>query len=107
MAVVKDAEPDTPAKPIPTPQKKTPQKKGIKQRFPILQKKRGIALVTALVILPLLGLLGLLALRNRHDNGGSGIGDNGGDIITDDTFFYGQSPESPSRMYPSPTRKEK
>ena len=77
----------------------TPGPKGLKKRFPILQKKRGKALVVGLAILPLFGLLGPLALRNRHDGSGSG-GASGteGDLITDDTFFYGQSePVYPSR----------
>ncbi|CAJ2502363.1 Uu.00g097570.m01.CDS01 [Anthostomella pinea] len=76
----------------------------LKQRFPVLRKKRGVALVVALALLPLLALLGLLALRNRGGGGGSGAdaaGGNGGgagDVITDDAFFYGQS----EPVYPSP-----
>ncbi|KAI0454362.1 beta-glucosidase M [Xylaria acuta] len=76
------------------------QPRGLKQRFPILQKKRGKALLAALLILPLFGLLGLLALRNRH--GGTPTSDNGeggqGDVVMDDTYFYGQS----EPVYPSP-----
>ncbi|KAI0186452.1 beta-glucosidase [Xylaria flabelliformis] len=76
-------------------------KGGLKQRFPILQKKRGKALVAALIIIPLLGLLGLLALRNRH--GGTSAGGNGeggqGDVVMDDTYFYGLS----EPVYPSPS----
>lgn len=75
----------------------------LQQRYPVLQKKRGKALLVALMILPLFGLLGLLALRNRGD-GGSGGGAGGADgdtqLITDDTYFYGQSePVYPSRKY--------
>ncbi|RYC55604.1 hypothetical protein CHU98_g10607, partial [Xylaria longipes] len=74
-----------------------------KQRFPIFQKKRGKALIAALLILPLFGLLGLLALRNRH--GGTSTSGNGGesqsDIVTDDSYFYGQS----EPVYPSPPTK--
>ncbi|KAI3326150.1 glycoside hydrolase family 3 protein [Xylariaceae sp. AK1471] len=53
-----------------------------------------------LAILPLFGLLGLLALRNRHGSAsdGNGAGGTGGDFITDDTYFYGQS----EPVYPSP-----
>ncbi|KAJ3570985.1 hypothetical protein NPX13_g5542 [Xylaria arbuscula] len=82
------------------PVPKAPGATGLKRRFPILQKKRGKALVVGLAILPLFGLLGLLALRNRHDGSGNG-GASGteGDLITDDTFFYGQS----EPVYPSPS----
>ncbi|KAI0864338.1 beta-glucosidase M [Xylaria cubensis] len=76
-------------------------KGGLKQRFPILQKKRGKALVAALIIIPLLGLLGLLALRNRHGGtpaSGNGEGGQGGDVVMDDTYFYGLS----EPVYPSP-----
>ncbi|KAH9906814.1 glycoside hydrolase family 3 protein [Xylariomycetidae sp. FL2044] len=72
----------------------------LKQRFPILNKKRGKALLILIMILPLFALLGLLALRNG-DGGGGGAdaaGTNGGDFITDDTYFYGQS----EPVYPSP-----
>ncbi|KAH8156739.1 hypothetical protein CIB48_g11508 [Xylaria polymorpha] len=77
--------------------------RGLKQRFPILQKKRGKALIAALLILPLLGLLGLLALRNRHGST-STVGNGGGsqgDIVTSDNYFYGQS----EPIYPSPPTK--
>ncbi|KAI0913997.1 beta-glucosidase M [Ustulina deusta] len=77
-----------------------PRAGGLKRRFPFLQKKRGVALVVALAILPLFGLLGLLALRNRHSSSptGSNTPGSGNGIITDDTFFYGQS----EPVYPSP-----
>ncbi|EMR71031.1 putative beta-glucosidase m protein [Eutypa lata UCREL1] len=72
----------------------------LKRRFPILQKKRGKALLIAILCLPLLALLGLLALRNR--GGGAGNGESGGtsagDTITDDVSFYGSS----EPVYPSP-----
>lgn len=72
----------------------------LQQRFPILQRKRGVALVVTLMILPFFGLLGLLALRNRHDGSGGGAGGTAGglELIADDTFFYGQS----EPVYPSP-----
>ncbi|KAI1765139.1 glycoside hydrolase family 3 protein [Hypoxylon sp. FL1150] len=74
----------------------------LQQRHLILQKKRGKALLVGLLILPLFGLLGLLALRNRG-NGGSGSSGDGGaggtQLITDDTYFYGQS----EPVYPSPS----
>ncbi|KAI5927483.1 hypothetical protein F4810DRAFT_371184 [Camillea tinctor] len=69
----------------------------LKQRFPILEKKRGVALVIGIMILPLFGLLGLLALRN-HGAGGGAAAAASGDLITDDTYFYGQS----EPVYPSP-----
>lgn len=79
---------------------------GMKRRFPILQRKRGKALLVCILLLPLLALLGLLALRNRS-GGGGGSGGQGGTTegaITDDTHFYGQSePVYPSREWtPSP-----
>ncbi|KAI1637021.1 beta-glucosidase M [Biscogniauxia mediterranea] len=70
----------------------------LKHRFPILEKKRGVALVIAIMILPLFGLLGLLALRNRGAGGGAATAGASGDFITDDTYFYGQS----EPVYPSP-----
>ncbi|GAW19816.1 hypothetical protein ANO14919_093070 [Xylariales sp. No.14919] len=86
----------------------SPLVRGLKGRFPILQKKRGVALVATLAILPLFGLLGLLALRNRHgssadgsSSSGGGTGGGGGVAITDDAFFYGQS----EPVYPSPPMK--
>ncbi|KAI1821378.1 beta-glucosidase M [Xylaria intraflava] len=69
----------------------------LKQRFPLLRKKRGVALVVALAILPLFGLLGLLALRGRHGASASSEG-SGADVITNDGEFYGQS----EPVYPSP-----
>ncbi|KAI0205827.1 beta-glucosidase M [Astrocystis sublimbata] len=77
--------------------------KGLKQRFPILQKKRGKALVALLATLPLLGLLGLLALRNRHGGtSSSGAGEGNQDnVIKDDSHFFGQS----EPVYPSPQAK--
>ncbi|KAI1154432.1 beta-glucosidase M [Nemania diffusa] len=75
----------------------------LRKRFPLLQRKRGVALVLALVAIPLLGLLGLLALRNRHGSASSDNGAQGmqGDVVTNDTFFYGQS----EPVYPSPPMK--
>ncbi|KAK5629163.1 hypothetical protein RRF57_004878 [Xylaria bambusicola] len=83
----------------PEPASTPPRVGGLKRRFPILQKKRGKALVVFLAILPLFGLLGLLALRNHHGGSGNdGASGSEGDHITDDTFFYGQSdPVYPSR----------
>ncbi|KAI1438507.1 beta-glucosidase M [Xylaria sp. CBS 124048] len=77
----------------------TSQHLKLKDRFPILRKKRGKVLIAALVILPFFGLLGLLALRNRHGSGGAGAAqDSEGDVITNDSFFYGQS----EPVYPAP-----
>ncbi|KAI1428630.1 beta-glucosidase M [Xylaria sp. FL1777] len=72
----------------------------LKRRFPLLQTKRGVALVVALATLPLLGLLGLLALRNRHSSSPSpsGTPGSGTNPIVYDSFFYGQS----EPVYPSP-----
>ncbi|RYP11343.1 hypothetical protein DL766_010057 [Monosporascus sp. MC13-8B] len=71
----------------------------LKRRFPILQRKRGTALLVALLVLPLFGLLGLLALRNSSgDDDGVAGGADAQDLITDDTYFYGQS----EPVYPSP-----
>jgi beta-glucosidase len=71
------------------------------QRFPFLKTKRGIAIVV-LVILIIIGggLAGLAALRRGDDGTGSSFGSNGvgdGDVITDDSYFYGLSPP----VYPS------
>ncbi|RYP80642.1 hypothetical protein DL769_002387 [Monosporascus sp. CRB-8-3] len=70
----------------------------LKRRFPILQRKRGKALLVALLVLPLFALLGLLALRNRGGDDGVAGEANAQDLITDDTYFYGQS----EPVYPSP-----
>ncbi|KAI1380973.1 glycoside hydrolase family 3 protein [Hypoxylon crocopeplum] len=72
----------------------------LQQRLPILQRKRGVALVIGLMILPLFGLLGLLALRNRDGGGNDAAAGtaSGPEVITDDTYFYGQS----EPVYPSP-----
>ncbi|RYP74100.1 hypothetical protein DL770_007660 [Monosporascus sp. CRB-9-2] len=71
----------------------------LERRFPILQRKRGKALVVALLVLPLFGLLGLLALPNGGGGGDGVAGEaNAQDLITDDTYFYGQS----EPVYPSP-----
>ncbi|GAP85818.1 putative glycoside hydrolase family 3 protein [Rosellinia necatrix] len=76
------------------------QPRGLKQRFPFLRKKRGVFLAICVVTSPFLGLLGLLALRNNHhgSSGGNGPEGSGGDVITTDSFFYGQS----EPVYPSP-----
>ena len=74
----------------------------IKQRFPILQKKRGKVLLIALLCTPLLALLGLLALRNRHGGATYDVGADSEGVIREDTNFYGQSePVYPSRKSPS------
>jgi len=49
------------------------------------------------MLLALLSLLGLLALRNRGGGSSGGSVAVAQDIITDDTYFYGQSPP----VYPS------
>ncbi|KAH8671312.1 glycoside hydrolase superfamily [Xylariales sp. PMI_506] len=73
----------------------------LKQRHPVLQKKRGKVLIAVVLLLPLLGLLGLLALR--HGGSGASGGDGGGGttsagVITSDSYFYGES----EPIYPSP-----
>ncbi|KAI1465934.1 glycoside hydrolase family 3 protein [Daldinia caldariorum] len=52
------------------------------------------------MIVPLFGLLGLLALRNRNGSNGDEAADGSTSqaLITDDTYFYGQS----EPVYPSP-----
>lgn len=62
----------------------------LRNRFPFLRTKKGIAVVV-LVIVAIIGggLAGLAALPSK------GGGDN--EPITDDVFFYGQSPP----VYPS------
>lgn len=77
----------------------------IKQRFPILQKKRGKGLLILLFSIPLLGLLGLLALRNRHGAAAYDAADGAGseDLIREDIAFYGQSePVYPARKLSLP-----
>jgi len=73
-------------------------------RFPFLHTRKGI-IITVLVVLVIIGggLAGLAALP-KHRNGGQGGGDSGGGggsgQITDDSYFYGQSPAVyPSREY--------
>lgn len=78
----------------------------ITNRFPFLQRKRGIAIVV-IVILVIIGggLAGLAALPNRSgsSSGSSGSGNGAGNnpnAIQSDTHFYGQSPPvEPSRKY--------
>jgi beta-glucosidase len=67
-------------------------------RFPILQKKRGVALVVGVPLVLLCGLAGLAALpgRSSGESGGGGTADPEG-VIEDDCQFYGQSPP----VYPS------
>ncbi|KAI0471265.1 beta-glucosidase M [Xylaria cf. heliscus] len=77
------------------------QPRGLKQRFPILQKKRSRALIAGLLILPLFSLLGLLALRNRRHGTSNSEGEGQGNVITGDTYFYGHS----EPVYPSPPTK--
>ncbi|KAK3377960.1 beta-glucosidase [Podospora didyma] len=80
-----------------------PQHGKLAQRFPSLQKKRGIAAVVLVVLLIIGGGLAGLAALPRHGGGGnaegSGSGGSGdGSSISNDAFFYGQSPP----VYPSP-----
>lgn len=65
----------------------------IRNKFPFLRTKKGVAIVVAVVLLIIGGgLAGLAALPQR------GGGDSSDDEpITDDVFFYGQSPP----VYPS------
>ncbi|KAI1270152.1 beta-glucosidase M [Xylariaceae sp. FL1019] len=75
-----------------------PARRKLKERFPILKKKRGVAAVVVLLSLPLLGLLGLLALRHgKNASNDNGQGD-GGSAIASDAYFYNQS----EPVYPSP-----
>lgn len=78
----------------------------LKQRWPFLGTKKGIAAIVLIVSLILLsGLAGLAALK--HGNGGAagseGGGSGGGNgqpafVVTSDTYFYGLSePVYPSR----------
>lgn len=71
--------------------------------MPFLRTKKRIA-ITAVVAVLIIGggLAGLAALRNRGGSGPQGQGqgqgpDGGAELITSDTFFYGQSPP----VYPS------
>jgi beta-glucosidase len=64
------------------------------QRWPFLKTKRGIALIVVMILILLSGLAGLAALPKR---GGSGSVAVAQDIISNDTYFYGQSPP----VYPS------
>ena len=73
-------------------------------RFPFLHTKKGI-IITLLVVLVIIGggLAGLAALpkhRDGQESGGDSTGDGSGgngDVITDDSHFYGESPG----VYPS------
>lgn len=69
----------------------------VPQTRPIFKRKRFWVILAILV--SLLGLLGLIALPRRgHPASDPDAGGTQGDIITDDTFFYGQSePVYPSR----------
>lgn len=65
------------------------------ERFPILKKKRGVALLCAVPLVLLSGLAGLAALPGKSSGGG---GSPGGDaVMRDDVEFYGRSPA----VYPS------
>lgn len=74
----------------------------ITNSLPFLKTKRGIAVaVVAILVIIGGGLAGLAALRNRN-NKTSGQGDTSGggtsaNAITNDVYFYGQSPP----VYPS------
>lgn len=74
----------------------------ITNALPFLKTKRGIAVaVIAILVIIGGGLAGLAALRNRS-NKTSGSGDTSGggtnaNAITNDVYFYGQSPP----VYPS------
>ncbi|KAM7193802.1 hypothetical protein V8F33_007591 [Rhypophila sp. PSN 637] len=81
------------------------------RKLPFLRTRRG-KIITVIVILLIIGggLAGLAALPKGNNNGGSSSGPNGqaGGVITDDAYFYGQSPDvSPSpNMTGSGTRKD-
>lgn len=75
-----------------------PPEEGPRQRFPILKKRPCRVFLVTLGVLLLLGLLGLIALPHGHPASDRDAGGRQSDIITDDTFFYGQSePVYPSR----------
>jgi hypothetical protein len=70
-------------------------------RFPILRKKRGIAIVVAVPLILLSGLAGLAALPGSSSGGHEHDGND--KAIQDDVDFYGQSPPVyPSRENPGP-----
>lgn len=84
----------------------------ITNRFPFLQRKRGIAIVVIAVLVIIGGgLAGLAALPNRSGSssgsGGSGNGaGNNPNAIQSDMHFYGQSPAvEPSRRCLSSTNR--
>lgn len=91
-----------PPGPAPDPSKSPPTA----HRFPFLHTRKGI-IVTVVVVLVIIGggLAGLAALpKHRNEGGGSGGsggsgggGSGGSGQITDDSYFYGQSPG----VYPS------
>lgn len=79
----------------------------ITNRFPFLQRKRGVAIVViAILVIIGGGLAGLAALRNRSGSSSGNAGSGGGtgnnpNAIQSDTYFYGQSPAvEPSRESP-------
>lgn len=74
----------------------------ITHHLPFLRTKRGIAVaVIAILVIIGGGLAGLAALRNRSNEagglGGAAGGGTNANAITDDVYFYGQSPP----VYPS------
>ncbi|KAJ0119340.1 hypothetical protein J7T55_013578 [Diaporthe amygdali] len=70
----------------------------ITNRFPFLQRKRGVAIVViAILVIIGGGLAGLAALRNRSGSSSGNAGSGGGtgnnpNAVQSDTYFYGQSP---------------
>lgn len=69
----------------------------IRERFPFLKTKKGVALVVVMLLLIIGG--GLAGLAALHHGGGAAAAQN---IITSDAEFYGQSPPVyPSRTYSS------
>lgn len=71
----------------------------LRERFPILKKKRGIAILCAVPLVLLSGLAGLAALPGKSSGGRGGPSDDG--VTRDDAEFYGLSPAVyPSRKVP-------
>lgn len=86
----------------------------VTDHLPFLRTKRGLAVtVGAILVIVGGGLAGLAALRNRNgsQNGRSGGSATGGvgrnpNAITDDSYFYGQSPPVyPSREWSRPVTR--
>ncbi len=67
----------------------------IRQRFPFLGTKRGVAITVGMLALIICG--GLAGLAALHHGGVAAAAAAADDLITSATYFYGQSPP----VYPS------